>query len=154
MSEAGQAHAAVAVEAGAPPSALHTARRQFARYVVVGLASNFLCYLAYLGLGKAGMDPKLAMSILYCVGVLQTFVFNRRWTFGQTGMARTSFLRYCAAYGAGYLVNLAALYLLIDRYGYPHQIVQAVMILVVAAMLFAAQKFWVFRAPRNSIEKH
>lgn len=123
-------------------SALH---RQLIRYAVVGGVSNLLCYLAYLGLTRLGMDPKLAMSALYCVGVLQTFVFNRNWTFKHSGAQPVVFSRYCAAYAAGYLINLSVLYVLVDVRDYPHQIVQGMMILLVAAMLFLAQKFWVFR---------
>lgn len=119
--------------------------RQLIRYAVVGLMSNLLCYLAYLGLARLGMDPKLSMSVLYCVGVMQTFVFNRKWTFEHSGAQRTVFSRYCAAYGIGYLLNLSVLYVMVDLQGYPHQLIQGVMILVLAGMLFLAQKFWVFR---------
>ena len=120
-------------------------QRQLIRYAVVGVMSNLLCYLAYLGLVRLGMDPKLAMSVLYCVGVLQTFVFNRNWTFQHSGAQRTVFLRYGTAYALGYLFNLTVLHILVDVRGYPHEIVQGMMILVLAVMLFLAQKFWVFR---------
>jgi putative flippase GtrA len=121
-------------------------QRQLIRYIVVGLASNLLCYLVYLGLTRLGMNPKLAMTVLYGVGVLQTFFFNKRWTFEHGGAQRDVFYRYCAAYSFGYLLNLAVLYVLVDLQGYPHQIIQGLMILVLAMMLFLAQKFWVFRA--------
>lgn len=121
--------------------------RQLIRYAVVGVMSNLLCYLAYLGLTRLGMDPKLAMSMLYCVGVLQTFVFNRNWTFKHGGPQRAEFSRYCAAYAVGYVLNLSVLYILVDLHGYPHQVIQGMMILILAAMLFLAQKFWVFRIP-------
>jgi putative flippase GtrA len=112
---------------------------------MVGLASNLVCYLVYLGLTRLGMNPKLAMSVLYSVGVLQTFVFNKLWTFKHDGVVRTAFYRYCTVYGLGYLFNLTSLYVLVDRLGYPHQVIQGMMIMLVASMLFLAQKFWVFR---------
>lgn len=125
--------------------------KQLLRYGVIGLSSNAIGYLLYLGLTDGlGMDPKLAMSLLYVVGVLQTFLFNRKWTFGHEGRKAPALLRYFGAYGLGYLVNLLALYLLVDRLGHPHQIVQAVMVFVLAAMLFMLQKFWVFRRPAVS----
>ncbi|MDC6166121.1 GtrA family protein [Paucibacter sp. XJ19-41] len=125
-------------------------RRQLLRYGIVGLSSNALGYLLYLGLTALGLGPKLAMSLLYLVGVLQTFVFNRRWTFGHGGGHGPAFGRYLAAYGLGYLLNLAVLYLLVDRWGQPHAIVQAVMIFVLAGLLFVLQKFWVFRVPAST----
>jgi putative flippase GtrA len=126
--------------------AMTLVQRQLIRYAVVGFVSNLLCYLIYLGLTRLGMNPKVAMSLLYGLGVLQTFVFNKRWTFDHGGTQGAMFYRYCAAYGFGYLFNLVALYLLVDLWGYPHQIIQGLMILLLAIMLFLAQKFWVFRA--------
>lgn len=125
---------------------LSSVQRQLMRYVIVGLASNVACYLVYLALVFLALNPKLAMSITYGVGVLQTFVLNKRWTFQQGAPRDSAFYRYCSAYGAGYLLNLAVLYVLVDRYGFAHQLVQAAMIVVLAIMLFLAQKFWVFRA--------
>ena len=119
---------------------------QFIRYVTVGLVSNGVLFAGYLLLTTAGMGPKLAMSLLYALGVIQTFFFNKRWSFRHGGTHGPAFVRYCASYALGYGVNLAALWVLVDRIGYPHQIVQGIMILALAMMLFLLQKFWVFPA--------
>ncbi|HHH39412.1 MAG TPA: GtrA family protein [Sedimenticola sp.] len=120
---------------------------QFLRYAVVGLGSNLLLYLAYLLLTGLGMGPKTAMTLLYALGVAQTFIFNRKWSFGHKGRARTAFLRYLASYAIGYLLNWVVLWVCVDRLGLPHQPVQGAMILLLALFLFALQKFWVFREP-------
>jgi putative flippase GtrA len=119
-------------------------QRQFFRYAMVGLGSNLVCYLIYLGLTRMGVGPKLAMSLLYAAGVLQTFVFNKQWTFEHGGAHSTVFFRYCIAYGLGYLINIGALFVMVDLFGYRHELVQIVMILSLAIMLFVLQKFWVF----------
>ncbi len=119
---------------------------QLIRYGIVGVASNAVGYLIYLAITAAGMEHKLAMTLLYAVGVAQTFIFNKRWSFRHAGAHGTAFVRYCAAYAVGYFINLAALFILVDRLGYAHQLVQGVMIFVLAAMLFILQKFWVFRS--------
>ena len=49
-------------------------RQQFVRYALVGLAANFVLYLAYLALTWLGMGHKTAMTLLYALGVLQTEV--------------------------------------------------------------------------------
>ncbi len=120
-------------------------RGQFFRYVLVGLASNTVLYGLYIALTWIGAEPKLAMTLLYAVGVAQTFVFNQRWSFGQVGLHTQAFARYCAAYSFGYVINFVGLLLLVDRLGYPHQWVQGIMVVLLALMLFALQKFWVFR---------
>jgi putative flippase GtrA len=118
---------------------------QFARYAVIGLASNAIAFLLYLALTHFGLGHKLSMTLLYGIGVLQTFVFNKRWTFAHRGEHGPVFLRYCLAYAAGYLINLGALLVLVDRHGFAHQAVQGVMVLALAVMLFLLQKYWVFR---------
>lgn len=119
---------------------------QLIRYGIVGVASNAVGYLIYLAITAAGMEHKLAMTLLYVVGIAQTFMFNRRWSFGHGGTLGPAFVRYCMAYALGYMVNLAALHILVDQLRWPHQGVQACMVFVVAALLFVLQKFWVFRA--------
>lgn len=123
---------------------------QFIKYGIIGLSSNVFLYLVYLLITKLGVEPKIAMSILYMVGVLQTFFFNKKWTFRHKGDNRTTLIRYSIAYLLGYLVNLFVLVIFVDIFSYPHEIVQAIMIFVLAVMLFLLQKFWVFKTEFKS----
>lgn len=124
---------------------MKTTLSQFFRYGLVGLFSNALCYLVYLAITTAGIEHKLAMTLLYAAGVAQTFFFNKRWSFKHSGTQGPALLRYCASYALGYLINLVALLVLVDDLGYPHQIVQGILVLSLAVLLFLLQKFWVFR---------
>jgi putative flippase GtrA len=121
-------------------------RTQGARFAAVGLLSNATLYLVYLGLTAMGLGPKLSMTLLFALGTLQTFVLNRTWTFRHGGRLPQSLVRYLTAYAACYVLNLALLYVLVDRHGLPHAVVQGFAILGIAVLLFLIQKFWVFRA--------
>jgi putative flippase GtrA len=121
--------------------ALHV---QAIRYAVVGIASNFALYVMYLALTAFGAGHKSAMSGLYLLGMLQTFIFNKRWTFAYQGSSSPSLLRYAVGYGFGYLLNLAMLHVLVDQFGFPHQIIQGLAIVVVAVTLFLLQRYWIF----------
>ena len=125
-----------------------TARMEFIRYMVVGLTSNFILYAVYIGLTELGMVPKFAMSLLYGMGVIQTFIFNKRWSFRFEGATTPALMRYVTAHAICYAINLGALVLLVDQRGLPHQWVQGVMIFVIAVILFLAQRYWIF--PRIS----
>jgi putative flippase GtrA len=122
--------------------------RQIVRFAVIGLISNGVLYVLYLALARAGLSPAMAMSIAYSLGVAQTFAFNRRWTFSYAGLRLAPLVRYLIAYALGYVINLAILVVFAGRLGLAHQPVQAVAILVVAAVVFALQKHWVFRTER------
>lgn len=119
--------------------------KQFTRYMVVGLASNAIGYVIYLILTRVGLGPKLAMSLIYGISVLQTFVFNKNWSFRFTGAITPALVRYATVYALGYLINFLALLLLVDEAALPHQWVMAGLILFMAVFFFAGQKFWVFR---------
>lgn len=124
--------------------------RQFFRYAVVGLASNGIAYVIYILLTQFGLGAKLAMSLMYCMGVLQTFVFNKRWSFRFAGAAVPAIVRYALVYALGYVINFLTLMLLVDQIGFPHQWVMAGLVIFMAFFLFVAQKFWVFRTPPTS----
>lgn len=119
-------------------------QQQFIRYAAVGLAANALAYLIYLALTILGLGHKLAMTLVYGASVLQTFFLNKKWSFSFAGATNPALVRYLIAYAGGYVVNFLALWELVDRVGWPHQWVQAVTIVVVAVLLFAAQRYWVF----------
>lgn len=84
------------------------------------------------------------MTIAYAAGLTITYLVNRSWTFEYSGSGRAALLRYVLVYGLGYVVNFALLSVMVDRLGYPHQVVQAFLILLLAISLFLVQKFWVF----------
>jgi len=119
--------------------------KQFLRYAIVGIASNAVIYVIYIFLTRVGMGHKLAMSLLYAVGVLQTFILNKRWTFQQRGVYSTGFIKYCLSYGFCYVINLIVLLVLVDYFGYPHEYIQGIMILILAVLLFLLQKYVVFK---------
>lgn len=118
---------------------------QLIRYGIVGVASNVVGYLLYLAITVAGMEYKLAMTLLYAVGVAQTFIFNKRWTFRSNDSTGSALVRYIVVYALGYLINYAVLFLLVDEAGMPHQLVMAGLFVLMALYFFVAQKFWVFR---------
>ena len=120
---------------------------QFTRYLIVGLASNAILYLGYLGLTAFGMGHKLAMTALYVLGTSQTFFFNRSWSFQDTGSIHGVFVKYSAIYGMGYAINWSLLWLFVDELGLPHQVIQGILIFAVAIFIFSSLRFWVFIRP-------
>jgi len=123
---------------------------QMIRFVAVGFMSNALLYVLYLFFTVMGMGHKTAMTLLFVAGTLQTFIFNRRWTFEHQGIVRTSFAKYLLTYFFAYILNLAALFFFADHLGYEHQIVQGLMIVFIAVVLFILQRYWVFRVSVTS----
>lgn len=126
-------------------------RIQFLRYAVIGLLLNAALYGAYVLLTHTVMGSRAAMTVTYVSGVLLGFVLNRRITFRYRGGNAGALTRYVASYAIGYLINLAALWLLVDHVGIAHEIVQAVVIVTLPVVLFALQRYWVFPARSGEV---
>lgn len=131
-------------------TALISTQRQLFRFAVVGVLSNLSLYGIYILLTLASLQPRVAMSITYAGGVLIAFLLNRYWTFAHRGAKGSALIRYVVAYAIGYVFNFLMLVWMVDDLGYPHEIVQACLILILALAFFLAQKFWIFRVERPS----
>lgn len=118
--------------------------KQMARFIFVGVFNNVSLYLVYLYVTFLGVDHKYAMSGVYLIGVLMGFAFNRKWTFQHNGHISVVFLKYVLLYLFGYIINLLALFVMVDILYYPHQIVQLVLSISLAFMFFVLQRVWVF----------
>lgn len=124
---------------------------QLFRYGIVGLATNFAGYLLYLIITYFGVPPKGAISILYPLGATIGFFGNRKWTFDYQGGQATVVMKYVLAHGFGYILNFLILHVGVNLWGYPHQGVQAIAILIVTGFLFVSFKYFVFASSRNII---
>lgn len=126
-------------------------QKQLLRFVLVGLATNVVGFGLYLFVtGIIGVGPKTTVSILYPVGALMGYFGNRQWTFSHRGHLLGSSFRYVVAHAFGYLLNILLLLIFVDRLRFPHQLVQAVSILIVALFLFVMFRVFVFPAASES----
>ena len=136
------------------PTSLSTRQHSLSQlliYALVGFAINISGYLVYLLFTYLGANPKAAMSLLYGVGASISYIGNRKLTFAHSGSLASSSIRYVLAHAVGYLINLSILIIFVDKIGFAHQWVQAVAILIVAAFLFIALKYFVFS---DKYDKH
>lgn len=119
--------------------------KEFIRYAVVGATANIFGFLLYALFTELGVSPVLTISIFYPVHIGIAFYFNKKWSFNFKGHIPASAVRYLTAYAGCYVLNVAMLKFFNGYLGYSHLIVQAIAIVVIALLLFLAQKFWVFR---------
>ena len=118
------------------------------RFGMVGVGVNVVGYAFYLLLTWLGGPPKIVMTCLYFIAVAISFNSHRLLTFSHKGQTWPALVKFLVTYMVGYVVNLSGLVLGVDVLGYPHQLVQAMMIAIVAVILFAMLKLWAFPAGR------
>nr|WP_255481808.1 MULTISPECIES: GtrA family protein [Ramlibacter] len=114
------------------------------RFGAVGLGSNLLLYGMFLLLLQLGMPALAAMTTTYLGALFLSFTLNRRWIFDYSGRLAGPLRRYLVAQAACFALNAGLLHLAIGTFCWPPALVQAVAIVLIAVILFMAQKFWVF----------
>lgn len=119
-------------------------RFQIIRYALVGVVNNFRGYLIYLLLTWLWLDPKVAVIFMYPIGATMAYFGHARYSFAYSGSSSRGVIRYVIAHAIGYAANIGMIYLFADLLGFPHQIVQAVAIFVVAGILFLLFRYFVF----------
>ena len=119
--------------------------RQLISFSVVGLSSNLVGYAVYLVLAETSLGSKLAVAILYPIGVVISYIANKRLTFRHDkGQVFSSAVRYLMVCIFGYFLNLLLIIWFVEILGFPHQIVQIMAIFLVALSSFVLLRMFVF----------
>ncbi len=129
---------------------MHLIKKQFIRYVIVGLSTNVAGFLIYILVTSLGVSPILTISIFYLIYICLSFYFNKTWSFGHHSQRAVSAMKYLIVYCSCYILNVILLAYFNSYLGFSHLIVQAGAIVPIALLLFVAQRYWVFRTQATS----
>jgi putative flippase GtrA len=122
-----------------------TVQRQAIVFAALGIAWNAFFYALFVILtGRFGTEAKLTMSVLYVLGIAASYASNRWITFQHRGRHWNSMLKFICLYAGGYLVNLAGLWLLIERFHSPAWLAQGFLMGLLAVGFFVLQRAWIF----------
>ena len=119
---------------------------QFLKFGIVGVSNTLLTFAVYTLLLKVfGVWYLAAAAIGFCVGAVNGFLLNRRWTFrGHVGDALTP-VRWMIVQGCGLGLNEGLLYLLVHDARLDKLVAQALAMGVVTVSTFTANRAWTFR---------
>lgn len=126
---------------------------QFVKFGLVGVVNTALHYVVFLLLFRAmGVPMLLASGLGYTVGLLNSYVMNRAWTFRVVGPRRTAeFVRFVVVNLVAMGANLVALHLLTVA-GLIPEVAQVLAIGGSLVVNFVGNRIWVFGVGRNRHE--
>ena len=122
--------------------------RQAAKYSTVGVSNTVLDAVLYfllthfLGLGSLRV---LAKTISYGVGTLNSFHWNRSWTFESSARAAMTLIPYAMVSLAALGINALAMYLSLQLFSQNEMPSFALATAVTLLWNFALTKFVIFR---------
>jgi putative flippase GtrA len=118
---------------------------QALRFGLVGLSNTAITYLTFLLFYRVfGIQEYLANGASYLIGLANSFVWNKLWTFGSRGFNAAELLMFAAVFLASYGLQLLA-YRLLRSAGLPAEAVQALAMIAYTAANFAGNKLLTFR---------
>lgn len=126
-------------------------RRQFARFIAVGLLNTGFGYLVFSVSVLAGVPPMPSLVLTYLVGVPFNFMTTGMLVFDDRGHAL--FWRFVVAYGVIYVFNVASYRLLVAEVGAGPMVAQAICLPAVAVFAFILFKVHVFRGSAEPISR-
>jgi putative flippase GtrA len=120
---------------------------QYLKFGLVGGLATLIHAVLFVALMEtAGLGPMAANVGAYAVAVFVSYFGNFRWTFGAARPEVGSFLRFCVATAAGFVLNTAAIWAIMDLYGLPYPYTLPVIAGVTPVVVFALNRAWSFRS--------
>ncbi|MBQ4899954.1 GtrA family protein [Paenibacillus sp. Marseille-P2973] len=121
-------------------------RSQPFKFVLVGILNTCISFIAYIFFISFVSDNYLfALMFSHLFGIINSYFWNRRWTFNSVNTNHRSILKFVLVYFITFLVNLLLLHLLIDNGGINKLLSQALALLVTTAISFVGHKYWSFK---------
>jgi putative flippase GtrA len=122
---------------------------QWARFATVGASNTLLSWCLYAVLERVGVPYLLASAIAFAAGALNSYAFNRRWTFRSRARRAPEIARFCVVQCVGLAIDVCLLYALVHAAGVHHLAAQALVFPVASAVTFTLSRRWAFAAPRS-----
>ncbi|MBT3538542.1 GtrA family protein [Candidatus Parcubacteria bacterium] len=119
--------------------------RQFIMFVVIGSINTALGYGVYIAcLYFLSMHYALALVVEYIFGIINSYIWNRRFTFRSKKQHSETFGKFVMVYVVMFLLNYIFLYIFIDILHWHVAASQIVALMLIVPITFVAHKSWSF----------
>lgn len=89
--------------------------QRFFRFCMVGIANTAVDFSVFFLLHSLGVAYFIAQIISYSAGILNSYIFNRKWTFTLSGTIQLrEFFRFITINGLSLMISTGTLYFLYD----------------------------------------
>jgi putative flippase GtrA len=120
---------------------------QMVRFVLVGILNTAVGYGSFFIL-LFFCNYLVALVVSHFIGVTNSYLWNKYWTFRTSGDRLREFLRFNVVYLAVLGTNIVFLGFLVDGLHFDPRIGQLIVLPTVTLISFFGHKLWSFRATR------
>ena len=125
--------------------------KQFFRFLTVGVCNTILGYcVIFASMYLANMSPESSNVTGYTVGLVASYILNRKYTFNSKQNRRSEIVRFLAVFVVAYASNFAVLVILIHRIGIHEGASQVLAGIVYVVASYIMNKYYVFKISNAS----
>ena len=117
---------------------------QFLKFGAVGVTNSIITFVVYSILVFCGSNYLVANVIGYCVGVVNSYVWNSKFVFKQQ-QSKVLFTKFVLVNLITLSINTVLLYILIDKLNYGKYVGQLMTISISMMLNFMLNKLWTFK---------
>ena len=123
---------------------------QLLKFGIVGVANTLLTALTiWLLLKVLHYTDYLSNIIGYCIGLINSFIWNRKWTFENNRSVKETVFKFIVTFAISYLLQLGNLYLLLNHTNIDPYVCQLLSIIVYTIINFLLNKYYTFKSETN-----
>lgn len=115
------------------------------RFLFVGGLNTIVGYGSFALLLLTGMNYLLANTISYIVGVIHSYIWNRKFTFKSKNKSILEIVKFVLVYVVNYLIGLLSLYILVDIFKIDEYIAGALNLIITTLISWFGHKYFSFR---------
>jgi len=114
------------------------------KYGISGIILNLTGYFTYIILTSYGIDPKLTVVLIAPIFIFLTFIIQKNYIFNSKKKSYLIAINYLVLCFVGNLINIFFLYVFVDFFNFPHQIIQLLSMLIIGLMFYLCLKYYIF----------
>lgn len=126
---------------------------QFIKFALIGVLNTSIHYLVFLALYRmAGVHYLVSSAIGYCVGLLNSFLLNKKWTFKTINVrAHFEFFKFVVVNMVSLLINMSTLEAAVTLLLLTPEIGQVIAIVFHTCANFLGNKYWTFYTAKKNV---
>ena len=118
---------------------------QLFKYSVVGIFNTIIgLTVIYFCFNILSFNYIFANIIGYACGLVNSFIWNKKWTFKSTKHYSTEIIPFLTVFGVSYLTNLLAVIISVELIGIHPNISQILGIVAYSSTNFLINRYWTF----------
>jgi putative flippase GtrA len=119
---------------------------QLQRFILTGIINTLVGYAIYaFGVVVLGWSYFWSVVLSYVVGVTFSYFMFRRFVFTTGDRSWRSYMRFIPTYIVLFIINVSAMFILVDIRNWNKLLAQAVVVVFCAALSFIINRIFVFK---------